>query len=358
MAKTKVEEVEVDETENKAREIGKQMGAVEDKNPEEEEEYEIEASDDEDDDRKLGKNKERDESGAEKRAEREKLSNREKRHLRNKKRHEKFAEKDQRIAAAEERARAAEEKAAKLEEWRKETDSRLHGINKSEVERAFNEAQRTFQIAEQDSLTAFSEGDGVRHLRAIQAMKEADDRMKLLRDTYAKLGDTETKQSVQEEDTRPKHDPRVVNQANKWASRNDWYDPSGADEDSAIAKALAGVLANEGWDPTNKDFWDELDERLEAKLQTGKKNQNEDEDEDFEEEEEEDIRPQKKRRAAPPVNGSTKRGDSLNGKKTIRLPTAYVERMKREAPEIWNDPKRRKKLLDDRARILRESGEQ
>lgn len=340
----KNEEIEID-TEDKAKQIGKNMGISKDKDPEDEEDYEIEVE--EEDDRKLGKNSERDEenkSADEKRADREKLSNREKRHLRNKKRFEKFAEKDAEI----ERLRVENDE---MKRWKAQTDNRLHGISKSEVERAFNDSQQRFRHAEQESLAAFSESDGPRHLRAIQAMKEEDDRMKALRGAYAQINQNEPKQEQQQE--RQQHDPRVVTYAKKWAGKNDWYDPNGGDEESAIAKAVAGVLVNEGWDPTSKDYWDELDSRLEERLD--KKSKNEDEEDNDDDFEEEDVVPKKKRRTSPPVNGGSKRSDSINGKKTIRLPTTYIEKMKREAPEIWNNPVRRAKLLKERERILREA---
>lgn len=361
-SKQKESEVEVDETEKKAKAIGKEIGVEEDEKPDDTPDYEIEeepntsttkVDDEEEDDKPLAKNKERekeeksDEDKTDKKK-RQDLSNREKRALRKKRINERFNEKDTQIA------RLSEENLA-LKRRQDETDKRLHGMNKAELERAFTEAQNNFRQAEEASLTAFQEGDGVKHLRALQIMKDADDRMKLLRDTYNKLEqlpDREAQQKTRQEP--PKHDARVISQKNRWAEKNQWFDPAGADEDSAIAITLAGVLVKEGFDPTTKDYWDELDDRLTERGARGA--EREEEEEEASDDDDAPRQQQTKKRGGPPLSTSSRR-EEVNGKKTIRLPTDYVEKMKREAPEIWNDPKRRKKVLEDRARILRESGQ-
>mgnify|MGYP000176171769 CR=1 FL=1 len=61
-------------------------------------------------------------------------------------------------------------------------------------------------------------------------------------------------------------DPRLVNQAQTWMGRNNWYDPSGKDQDSRIALSLDNQLAEEGWDPTTPQYWQELDTRVKKYL--------------------------------------------------------------------------------------------
>ncbi len=151
---------------------------------------------------------------------------------------------------------------------------------------------------------------------------------------------------AQQQQETVKPDTAIVNKAKAWAERNAWYDPSGKDEDSEIAKALSGVLAAEGYDPKTEDFWDELDDRIKEKL-PGKIIGVEDE-----EDEEPALKP--KRRASPPVGGAASNRGDLNGKKTITLPTSYINMLK--ANGIWDDIPRRNKIIADRQRILKESG--
>jgi hypothetical protein len=58
----------------------------------------------------------------------------------------------------------------------------------------------------------------------------------------------------------------VAKFAGNWMKKNAWYDPSAKDTDSRIAKVIDNELANEGWDPSDSDYWEELDNRLQERL--------------------------------------------------------------------------------------------
>ncbi len=58
----------------------------------------------------------------------------------------------------------------------------------------------------------------------------------------------------------------VQQNATEWLHSNRWYDPSGKDTDSRIAKVIDNALASEGWDPSDPEYWDELDNRLKERL--------------------------------------------------------------------------------------------
>lgn len=61
-------------------------------------------------------------------------------------------------------------------------------------------------------------------------------------------------------------DPRLANHAQEWMGKNKWYDPSGRDQDSEIAMRIDQRLAQEGWDPTTAEYWDELSTRVKKYL--------------------------------------------------------------------------------------------
>jgi len=61
-------------------------------------------------------------------------------------------------------------------------------------------------------------------------------------------------------------DPMVQRMAADWMGRNNWYDPQGKDLDSEIAQKIDRTLTEEGFDPTQEDYWEELDERLQKYL--------------------------------------------------------------------------------------------
>jgi len=58
----------------------------------------------------------------------------------------------------------------------------------------------------------------------------------------------------------------VQQNATEWLHSNRWYDPSGKDTDSRIAKVVDNALASEGWDPADPEYWEELDNRLKERL--------------------------------------------------------------------------------------------
>ena len=61
-------------------------------------------------------------------------------------------------------------------------------------------------------------------------------------------------------------DPTVQRLAQRWMSKNSWYNPSASDPDSRVAKKIDELMGAQGWDPTDPDYWDELDSRLQKEL--------------------------------------------------------------------------------------------
>ena len=80
------------------------------------------------------------------------------------------------------------------------------------------------------------------------------------------------KQQQLEEARNPKNNvpspssEAVQQNATSWLKSNRWYDPSGKDTDSRIAKVIDNELASQGWDPSDPEYWDELDNRLKERL--------------------------------------------------------------------------------------------
>jgi hypothetical protein len=58
----------------------------------------------------------------------------------------------------------------------------------------------------------------------------------------------------------------VQQNATRWLKKNSWYDPQARDTDSRIAKVVDQELASDGWDPSDPEYWDELDSRLSSRL--------------------------------------------------------------------------------------------
>ncbi len=324
-----IDAIENTETGKKAEEIGKELGVEKDDTPE----YDIQEEDDSPADERIAKEREPRKEADKK--ERKILTNKEKRELRKKRVNDKFNEKDAIIAAQQ-------EKLQQLESWKNEVDGRLSGINKAEVDKAFNATVAAFAQAEKDHADAFAEGDGQKATKAMRVMYEAQRQIEQLQGMKQQLD----KQPMQAQQSQPEsHVDRIIaNKVQSWEADNPWFkkdkNGNGIDDDSEVALALSARLVREGYDPKSDVFWDELDDRLADRLP-----------EKVARDEEEEVEKPRKR-SAPPVNGGANRSD-LKGKKTITLPTSYINTLK--ANGIWDDPVRMKKIIADRERILKES---
>lgn len=121
-------------------------------------------------------------------------------------------------------------------------------------------------------------------------------------------------------------DPRLANHAQDWMSRNSWYDPSGQDQDSEIAMRIDQRLAQEGWDPTTKEYWDELSARVKKYLPhrvSGGKVAN------------------TKPRSV--VTGGGRETNSAASVKTYKLSSERVSALKEAG--LWDDPKKRAEAI-------------
>lgn len=94
---------------------------------------------------------------------------------------------------------------------------------------------------------------------------EATERLIQLRDRANKI--VQIEKAHQQNSSRPQPlDPRIANNAKDWTEKHPWYNPAGKDNDSRIVLAIDSTLAEEGWDPTTRDYWDELDARIKKYL--------------------------------------------------------------------------------------------
>lgn len=325
-----IEQDEIQSTEDKAKAIGKELGVVEDKT-DDVPEFDIQEEPDE----RIAK--EREPRIA--KADRKQLSNKEKREIRKKRINEKFNEKDAIIAAQQEELN-------QIKRWQSDVDSRLSGINQAEINKAWDTNVAAFSKAEADHAAAFAEGDGAKATASMRAMYDAQRNIEKLQGIKQQMEKRPTQSQPQHDPSRP--DPKVVNKAKAWAEKNTWYNASGVDVDSEIAKAISAVLVNEGYDPKGDDFWDELDDRLADKHVGGVDSADEADEED------EPAPKVVRKRAGPPVASGSNRGD-LKGKKIITLPTSYINTLK--ANGIWDDIPRRNRIIADRQRIIQESGQ-
>ena len=203
----------------------------------------------------------------------------------------------------------------------------------SELRQGFTQQQQaTLGMGEQDidqrlsqTLNDIRQAEAI-HAQAIAASNGEDAVAALrIRDQamYEANQLTAAKQQVQQlrqQQAAPKIDPQVQSYMSQWQQVNPWYDPSGADPDSVLARRIDAEVARE-YDPRSLDYWEELTARLAENFEPAQK---------------------QTKRKGPPVGGNREHAPS--GSRTeIRVTPERKAAMIELG--VWDDPKSRNDYL-------------
>jgi hypothetical protein len=165
--------------------------------------------------------------------------------------------------------RTNEEKEAKLQLLERQNrdlmerlsviERKAHGADVARFEKAIEDEEYRLQYAQRKMQEATDNSDGSAFTKAQEMWYDSRRKLEAMQSYKEKVA------KANSQDSAPAN-PRLVKLANDWMERNSWYNPDANDEDSAIAKVIDNRLVAEGWDPANKDYWDELDSRLQKRL--------------------------------------------------------------------------------------------
>lgn len=137
-------------------------------------------------------------------------------------------------------------------------DKRNNGSELAQLENAKTRVAQGYNFYKEQIRVATEAGNGA-------AVAEATERLIQSQRQYDELVNRE--RMLKSRQAAPQTlDPRMVNQAQSWMTRNSWYDPSAKDQDSEIVLKIDQRLAEEGWDPTTPQYWEELDSRVKKYL--------------------------------------------------------------------------------------------
>ena len=131
------------------------------------------------------------------------------------------------------------------------------------VDKTIEDSQVRLEYAKMKLAEAVNTNDGDSMVEAQELFTQAKQEIAQLQDYKHRIANTPAPKQ-QSEITPP--DPDVQRNAADWMKRNSWYDPNKNDRDMLIAKKHDEALVTEGWDPTDPDYWDELDSRLQKAL--------------------------------------------------------------------------------------------
>ena len=163
-----------------------------------------------------------------------------------------------------------QEKDARLTQLQRENEAFKHRLEQLErstkteglirIDKHIEDAQTKIEYAKMRIAEATQNQDG-------QGMVEAQDLLIQANDEIRKLANMrhQADQDLQQPQQN-QQDPTVKRNAQEWMRRNSWYNPGGNDTDTRVAKKMDELMAAQGWDPTDPDYWDELDSRLQKEL--------------------------------------------------------------------------------------------
>ena len=128
----------------------------------------------------------------------------------------------------------------------------------AQIENVKKQTAQAYQYFKDQIRIATEQGNGA-------AVADATEKMMQAQRKFDEISNYE--KAVKQRRAAPQAlDPRLVNNAQEWMQRNSWYDPTGKDQDSRITLTIDQRMAEEGWDPTTKEYWQELESRVKKYL--------------------------------------------------------------------------------------------
>ena len=132
------------------------------------------------------------------------------------------------------------------------------------LEKGIDDANTRLEYAKMKLAEATQNQDGQAMVEAQTLWQEANNQVREL--TAMQQQAKRQMQTQRQTQNVQLPDPRVQRMAADWMKRNSWYDPAASDRDSQVAKKMDELLSAQGLDPSNTDYWEELDFRLQKEL--------------------------------------------------------------------------------------------
>jgi len=171
---------------------------------------------------------------------------------------------------AKQREASSKHKISALEKRNEELARRLAAVENTassyqfaQIDKAVEDEATRVEYAKMKMLQAAQDNDAVAQMDYLEQLTEAKQRLQQVQ--HYKKQQLEAakapKQNVPNEMAA-----EVQRNAERWLKKNSWFDTQARDTDSRIAKVIDQELAADGWDPGDSEYWEELDNRLSARL--------------------------------------------------------------------------------------------
>ena len=202
-------------------------------------------------------------------------------------------------------------------------ETRAHQSTLSDYDRQIQVYRQEVETAERIIAKAVEAGNGEDVAKAMRYRDEAVAKANEL--AYYKQQQAQVPQQQQ----APKLDERIEYYAKEFMEANDWYNPQGSDEDSAIVMAIDNRLMQEGYDPRSAEYWDELQDRVERRLPEKFQRQNK-------------TQTQRKPTGGPAVGSGREHAPTSTRKEIYISPERKAALME---AGVWDDPVLRQKYI-------------
>ena len=226
---------------------------------------------------------------------------------------------------------SAKNKITALEKRNEELARRLAAVENTassyqfaQIDKAVEDEATRVEYAKMKMLQAAQSGNAVEQMDYLEQLTDAKQRLQQVQ-AYKKqqLDHAKSpKQNVPNEVSA-----EVQKNAERWLKRNSWFDTQARDTDSRIAKVVDQELAADGWDPSDSEYWEELDNRLQSRLPhryTGKGSS-------------------KNKRSSGPTASSRVANETSSKSGTITLSRERVQAIKDAG--AWDDTEKRNKMI-------------
>ena len=140
-------------------------------------------------------------------------------------------------------------------------EDRTRQNDMARLDKTIEDSQVRLEYAKMKLAEAVSTNDGEAMVQAQELFSQAKQEISELQGYKQKIN-----QAPQQRDDVVVPDPTVQRNAAEWMKRNSWYNPNGNDRDVMVAKKHDEAMVAEGWDPSDADYWSELDSRLQKAL--------------------------------------------------------------------------------------------
>jgi hypothetical protein len=140
-------------------------------------------------------------------------------------------------------------------------DNEVTQVNKLSLDASEKQLTDKLELARTVYMEAFEEGEKEKLLKAQEMLNEAQADLKAVSSAKRSYKEAEEVAPVQ---PQPQYQPPPQQttdpRAEEWASKNSWF---GQDNiKTAAALAIDAELKSEGYDPTDNDFYQEIDKRI------------------------------------------------------------------------------------------------